>query len=72
MINRQMKKMLSIMSVKHKVQWVCHLTSEWLSSESLQIIHAEEGTEKREPSYTVDRIVRLVPALWQTGGSLKS
>ena len=27
--------------------------SEWPSSKSLQIIHAGEGVEKREPSYTV-------------------
>ena len=27
--------------------------SEWLRSKSLQAINAEEGVEKREPSYTV-------------------
>ena len=27
--------------------------SEWLLSKSLQAINAEEGVEKREPSYTV-------------------
>ena len=27
--------------------------SEWLLSKSLQAIHAGEGVEKREPSYTV-------------------
>ena len=29
------------------------MPSEWLLSKSLQTINAGEGTEKREPSYTV-------------------
>ena len=31
-----------------------HCRSEWLLSKSLQTNNAGEGTEKREPSYTVD------------------
>ena len=38
--------------------------SEWLLSKSLQTINAGEGTEKKEPSYTVGG--KLVQPLWRT------
>ena len=39
---------------KSKPQWgtISH-QSEWLQSKNIQAIHAGEGVEKREPSYTV-------------------
>ena len=43
---------LSAFDVKSTVRY--HLTqAEWLLSKSLQTISAEEGAEKRQPSYTV-------------------
>ena len=61
MANKQMKKKkaqyhLLSEKCKSKPQWgtVSH-QSEWLPSKSLRKINAEEGVEKREPSYTVGR-----------------
>ena len=36
-----------------RLKRMCIGQSEWPSSQSLQIINAGEGVEKREPSYTV-------------------
>ena len=47
--------------------------SEWPSSKCLQIINAEEGVEKREPSYTVDGNVNWGRQYGkQYGGSFKN
>ena len=42
--------------ILQKIRTTMNITSqqsEWPSSKSLQIINAEEGVEKREPSYTL-------------------
>ena len=42
--------------ILQKIKTTMNITSqqsEWPSSKSLQIINAEEGVEKREPSYTL-------------------
>ena len=42
--------------ILQKIKTTMNITSQqskWPSSKSLQIINAEEGEEKREPSYTV-------------------
>ena len=41
------------MQIKTTMQYTTSQRSEWPSSKSLQMINAEEGVEKREPSYTV-------------------
>ena len=49
---------------KSKSQWgTISCQSEWLLSKSLQAINAEEGVEKREPSY---KECKLVQPLWRT------
>ena len=39
--------------MENRAQGTISRQSEWLQSTSLQAIHAGEGVEKRDPSYTV-------------------
>ena len=71
------EKMLNIANYQRKAnQNQIGITShqtEWPSSKSLQITNAEEGVEKREPSYTIGGNVNWYSHYGeQYGGSLKN
>ena len=63
MTNRHMKRcstLLTIRKMQIKTTMKCHLTSVRIGIiNKSAIINAEEGVEKREPSYTVGRNVNL-------------
>ena len=77
MAHKHMNKMLNITLIREmqiKTTMMSHLTwSERMLSKNLQTINAGEGVEKKEPSYTVGNVFKLVQPLQRTlGGSIKS
>ena len=75
-MTKTLMKRCSLSLISREMQIKLHITSyqsEQPSSESLQIINAGEGLEKREPSYTVGGNVNWYSYYGeQYGGSVKN